>query len=412
MYEYGEDAGHAFIAMEFVEGKSLRDYFRLGVRFSVRDTVSVMVQLLDALEHAHLHSVWHRDIKPANIIITTSGRMKLADFGIARIEGSDRTKTNMLLGTAGYIAPEYYLSATFDHRVDIFAAGGVFYELLTGQAPFRGTQEAIMFNTCYVDPEPPSVVTVGQCPPQFDAIIARALKKTPDERYPSASAMREAILAVNTELASDAASDTTVIMAPLRTTEWPSVPSVNISLMSGPKFADGTHSPTLTPPPTGWDATVLARVERELAKLVGPMARVLARRAAHEHRELETLASALADSHTSAAQREAFLAGAFGEGPGVSNSGQSSRRTTPSSQIVNALVPADTTPSSAFKHGLSAAETDRVTRTLTSYIGPIAKIVVKRAVAAQLDRREFFARLAAAIDAKTDSERFLREVRA
>jgi serine/threonine protein kinase len=109
VYEYGEDEQFAFIAMEYVEGNTLREYLSRGVGFDERDTVSIMAQLLDALEFAHRNSIWHRDIKPANIIIMSNGRIKLADFGIARIENADRTRANLLMGTPGYIAPEYYL---------------------------------------------------------------------------------------------------------------------------------------------------------------------------------------------------------------------------------------------------------------------------------------------------------------
>ena len=89
-----------------------------------------MAQLLDALHYAHEHGVWHRDIKPANIIVMSNGRIKLTDFGIARIESPICTRTNVIMGTPGYIAPELYLGSDVDHRVDIFAAGVLFYQLL------------------------------------------------------------------------------------------------------------------------------------------------------------------------------------------------------------------------------------------------------------------------------------------
>jgi len=120
IYEYGEDTNHAFIAMEYVEGNSLREYLARGARFEERDIVSIMSQLLDALDFAHKRTVWHRDVKPANIIIMGNGRIKLADFGIARIESSDRTLANVIMGTPGYIAPEHYLGQPARRR---FAAG-------------------------------------------------------------------------------------------------------------------------------------------------------------------------------------------------------------------------------------------------------------------------------------------------
>src|SRR6266571_3079447 len=135
VYDYGEDASVAYIAMEYVEGNSLREYLGRGTRFAERDAVSVMSQLLEGLAHAHERRVWHRDIKPANIIVMMNGRVKVADFGIARIEASDLTQTGAMLGSPGYMAPEQYAAAAIDHRADLFAAGVVFYQLVTGAKP-------------------------------------------------------------------------------------------------------------------------------------------------------------------------------------------------------------------------------------------------------------------------------------
>jgi len=190
VYEYGEDAQYAYIAMEYVEGNSLREYLARGTRFDEHDTVSIMAQLLDALEYAHSKAVWHRDIKPANIIVMSNGRIKLTDFGIARIETADRTRTNVIMGTPGYIAPELYLGGQADQRIDIFAAGVLFYHLLAMQPPFRGRPEAVMHDVCYHDPEPPSEVDPEHRWPQYDALVAHALQKSPADRWPSPNAFR------------------------------------------------------------------------------------------------------------------------------------------------------------------------------------------------------------------------------
>src|SRR5579871_2643451 len=195
VYEYGETDDYAFIAMECVEGTSLRDYFSQKAQFPEGDAVSIMAQLLDALGYAHDHEVVHRDVKPANIIIMRNGRIKLADFGIARLEASDRTQTGLIMGTPGYIAPEYYFSIPIDHRVDIFAAGVVLYELLSGETPFRGSPEAVMRAVCYEDPAAPSSTGFRRPLTQYDAIVARALQRKVEDRYPSAASFRQALLA-------------------------------------------------------------------------------------------------------------------------------------------------------------------------------------------------------------------------
>ena len=184
VYEYGEDAHYAFIAMEFVEGNNLRDYIANGTNFDEQDTVSIMAQLLDALHYAHNAAVWHRDIKPANIIVMSNGRIKLTDFGIARLEIADRTRTNVIMGTPGYIAPELYLGGQVDHRIDIFAAGVLFYQLLARKSPFRGGPEAIMHDVCYHDPDPASKADPAHRWPQYDAIVARAHRQVAGRSFP------------------------------------------------------------------------------------------------------------------------------------------------------------------------------------------------------------------------------------
>src|SRR6266705_2622339 len=195
VYDYGEDASVAYIAMEYVEGNSLREYLGRGTRFAERDAVSVMSQLLEGLAHAHERRVWHRDIKPANIIVMMNGRVKVADFGIARIEASDLTQTGAMLGSPGYMAPEQYAAAAIDHRADLFAAGVVFYQLVTGAKPFVGTSEQITYATCHTDALRPSLADPGKGWERYDPIIAKALAKRPEDRFQTAEAFRAAVVA-------------------------------------------------------------------------------------------------------------------------------------------------------------------------------------------------------------------------
>ena len=211
VYEYGEDSSYAFIAMELVEGSNLRDYIANGTSFDEQDTVSIMSQLLDALHYAHSSTVWHRDIKPANIMVMSNGRIKLTDFGIARLESADRTRTNVIMGTPGYIAPELYLGGHVDHRMDIFAAGVVFYQLLARKSPFRGGPEAIMHDVCYHDPEPASKADPAHRWSQYDAIVARAIAKAPADRFQSAGDFRSAILDAYAQPVANTISEATIV---------------------------------------------------------------------------------------------------------------------------------------------------------------------------------------------------------
>jgi serine/threonine-protein kinase len=216
VYDYGEEADVAYIAMEYVEGNSLREYFGRGARFGERDAVSIMSQLLESLGHAHERRVWHRDIKPANLIVMMNGRVKVADFGIARIEASELTQTGAVMGSPGYMAPEQYAAREIDHRADLFAAGVVFYQLLTNTKPFVGTQEQIAYAVCHTQAPKPSTVDPGHAWQRYDAILATALAKKPEERYQGAEAFLAAILDAHAAPVSPAVSEETIITEILR----------------------------------------------------------------------------------------------------------------------------------------------------------------------------------------------------
>ena len=160
VFDYGESENVSYIAMEYVQGNSLREYFNRGTRFSEADTVSVMAQLLEALQHAHDAGVWHRDIKPANLIIMGNGRLKIADFGIARIEASQLTQTGVVMGSPGYMAPEQYSGGTIDWRADLFACGVVMHQLLTGERLYTGSAEQVAYKICHQEPPPPSALSL------------------------------------------------------------------------------------------------------------------------------------------------------------------------------------------------------------------------------------------------------------
>jgi tRNA A-37 threonylcarbamoyl transferase component Bud32 len=211
VYDYGESGSIAYIAMEFVQGNSLREYFNRGTRFAERDAISVMVQLLDALQHAHDQGVWHRDIKPANMIIMTSGKVKIADFGIARIDTSTLTQTGVVMGSPGYMAPEQYAGGKVDRRADLFAAGVVMYQLLTGARPFAGSVESIPYKICHVEPPLPSEAEPDRGWERYNAVITRALAKKPEDRFQTADEFRAGILEAYAKPVAATVSEETII---------------------------------------------------------------------------------------------------------------------------------------------------------------------------------------------------------
>ena len=146
----------AFIAMEFVKGRELKSYFDANERFPLHEIARIMGEILAALDHAHTNGVTHRDIKPGNLIMLADGRVKVADFGIARIETSELTQIGEVMGTPSYMSPEQFQGQTVDLRSDIFSCGVILYQFLTGEKPFVGNTTTIMYKVLGQEPLPPS----------------------------------------------------------------------------------------------------------------------------------------------------------------------------------------------------------------------------------------------------------------
>jgi serine/threonine protein kinase len=196
VYDFGNENDLAYIVMEFIEGKELKDSFDANERFDLKTSFRLMSELLDALELAHEAGIVHRDIKPGNVMITTEGHSKLTDFGVARVtepdgEQAEATKVGAMVGTPSYMSPEQIQGQKADRRSDIFSAGIIFYQFLTGKKPFEGTQYALQQKIVMEDPVWPSAIV--QVPPEYDRVIARALAKDVDQRYQTARAFGDAL---------------------------------------------------------------------------------------------------------------------------------------------------------------------------------------------------------------------------
>ena len=160
VFDYGETPEVAYIVMEFVEGTALKKLLDRNERFPLAEIVRMMRALLAGLQYSHERGVVHRDIKPANVMLTPSGEIKIADFGIARIESSSLTQAGTMMGTPSYMSPEQFMGQTVDSRSDIYSAGVVLYQLLTGEKPFDGGLTAIMHKVLHTEAPPPSALSV------------------------------------------------------------------------------------------------------------------------------------------------------------------------------------------------------------------------------------------------------------
>jgi beta-lactam-binding protein with PASTA domain len=183
VYDQGTDKGYVFLAMEYVPGRTLRDLLTERGRLGPREALQVMQPVLSALGAAHRAGMIHRDVKPENVLLTADGQVKVADFGLARAEtASKQTKTGVIIGTVGYLAPEQVISGDADTRTDVYAAGIMLFELVTGRQPYDGgTPLAVAYKHVNETVPLPSSVIPG-LPPQLDALVASATNRDPARR--------------------------------------------------------------------------------------------------------------------------------------------------------------------------------------------------------------------------------------
>jgi predicted Ser/Thr protein kinase len=432
VYDYGETADLAYIAMEFVDGTALSAL--IGERpCALPRALDWFSDLLAGLDYAHAHGVVHRDIKPANLLVTRDGRVKISDFGIARIESSTLTQIGTMLGTPSYMSPEQFRGDAVDGRSDLFSAAIVLYQMLTGQRPFSGSSATVMQQVLNHTPAPPSTLNAALSP-AFDDVVMRALAKAPHERHGDARAFQRALAdALDAAHAADAtvfagraapaAPDDATIMAP-RTlhgarTGWAERPlqplqpmqpvqSVRAGVAAGAATTRGgaTAGGGATLP--DWLQHAAPELEAVLTRQVGPMARLLLRRVAQSASDFDGLADALL-AHIPSPQARAMFerqvteirtrhlpptrTGADGTAAGAAGAGTSGG--------------GQAAPAQASALAVTPAQAAALTPLLAAAIGPIAAVVVKRALHAPCSRAEFVARLAAHIEADGARARFL-----
>jgi len=270
--------------MEFVEGETLGA--KRG-RISLWQGTDYISQVLAALAYAHRRGVVHRDVKPSNIMVTADGRTKLLDFGLAAsTREAGLTSSGAVLGSIHYMSPEQVSGEKVDLRSDLYSLGITLYEVITGRVPFNGKGEYALLTAHLKEaPRPPSELN-GDVSPELSAIVLRALAKSPGERFQSAEEFLQALDAMR--LAQTASLQKPVPFSPGSTT----------TAQAGVSPRGGDHS---------YESSVLERVSKELAEYVGPIAKVLVKRAAVKSATLDELYRALAEEIDSSQARERFL---------------------------------------------------------------------------------------------------------
>jgi len=198
IFDAGEDAGTAYIAMELLRGRHLVDFTEPARLLPPAIVIEIVARLADGLQYAHLNQVVHRDIKPANVMFDPpSGELKITDFGIARLTDSNRTRTGVVLGTPSFMSPEQLQGRAVTGSSDLFSLGVTLYQLLTGQLPFRADSMPGLMLKIVQEPHVPARAVVPALPLAVDAFFERALAKNPAERFPSGAAMALALRELN-----------------------------------------------------------------------------------------------------------------------------------------------------------------------------------------------------------------------
>ncbi len=187
IYDVGRSGDIAYIAMEFLQGRELRDILNDEKLLPVDQVLDIVAQVAMGLAYAHEHGIIHRDIKPSNIMVGRDNQVKITDFGIARMASAAvRTQTGMVLGSPKYMSPEQVMGKLTDQRSDIFSLGVMLYEMLTGKPAFMGENvNAIMYQTLNAIPQPPSSLN-SAVPDMLNFIVAKALAKDLEHRYQNA----------------------------------------------------------------------------------------------------------------------------------------------------------------------------------------------------------------------------------
>jgi len=418
VYHFGEDPAFDYIVMEYVAGHSVNDYLKRPGQLTTNDVLCLMFQLLDALHYAHESGVVHRDIKPANLMVSGDGRLKITDFGIARTETSQITRINTVVGSPGYMAPEQYTGGPLDRRVDVFSAGVMLYQMLTGVMPFAGADEAIMYQIVYGQHEPLTRRLNDMAYAAFDMIIDRALAKEPADRYASALEFRDALTVVATQpvppvlprdrvLSFAAGGDTTIVRLASRPAAGAAPAAAPVAAPAPARPPAPAPRPTVSAPgldatgltsvpvPTGWDETQLADLEKILMQHIGPVGKVLVRRAARGYADLGEVRDHVALGIVDRELRERFIAA--------------------STRLVGHAAPAPaprgprelahTLPVSGHENEpLHADDADKAAAVMAGSLGPIARVLAKKSAARSSTREQFVAdilgNLTPGIDAK------------
>jgi hypothetical protein len=390
VYDFLDQSGDPAIVMELVDGTSLHRTMRDPAPRVASSLPGFLLQVLEGLGYAHGQGIIHRDIKPANILVTAAGHVKIADFGIARLAGTNATMGGAMLGTPSYMAPEQLTDDRVDRRADLFAVGSVLYEILGGKPPFAGrtVSEAILRLSSSDPADMAPIIAAGA--ERFVPLLQRALAKDRVRRFQTADEFVVALQAASSGSRADIEDDGATIV------------------MGSPRVRGAAFDPPL-----------LQRIELHLARFVGPMARMMVARAAQRVSSPGDLYASLARELPNAADRSLFLR-LLGGGrvePSLGGRDGPGRTMVPRTMAPATMGPrtatSQTIPPYTFAAGsIPSAAAAAAQAALVQYVGPIARVLVRDAASQATSGRDFIDRLCAHVTKPDERAALQRRLRA
>lgn len=372
VFDYVEHEGAPYIVMEYVNAGTLDTVLKRGALPPVRQVGEIMAQLLFALGYAHSKGVIHRDVKPANILCPSASSIKVSDFGVAHLESLDLTRpgTGGPVGTPNYMAPERFLGRPADARSDLFSAGIILYQLLTGSKPFIASDLAELLRLL-MDTDPPSIRRFRpELWPELDDVVAKALARNPEDRFANAETFIDAL---NTAIEKRPAENA----VPLDLTA--------LSHQPGKEAAGTTRQPLNQTMADVLAPDTIDELSKTLARFLGPIARFVVKQASQKATDVDSFIDLLNREIREETDAVAFRAAAG---------------------RVLQTVPVFATAGPVMKV-VSDAEIKAVTGMLLPLVGPVASVLVARQAEKAVGREDFYRRLAEFIPSDQDRARFL-----
>jgi serine/threonine protein kinase len=391
IFDFGIENETSYIVMEYVEGTELKEEMHHQRISTVVQAIKILLQILDGLEMAHSKGVIHRDIKPANIIMLADGRVKVSDFGVARLDTSDLTSAGFMVGTPNYMSPEGLRGEQVDHRSDLYSCALLLLEIITRSKPYAGRNTEELLAALELQTQIAQNLRY-----KLDQCIRKALSSDPGQRYQSAAKFRMALASLIDQFSEDEEDDqkTMIIAAPQRPSVTPPHSQASQSQMGA------------------WNPDLLKAIEDSLIKYIGPMAKVLIRKNSKTAISVSALSQQLAEQIPSDKDRMAFLKNLSKSG--VYSSAVSGLQQ--SNSLVSGVNPATNADASSLAAVVPASQItlndlDKITKALLFHVGPLASRIVKHASKSCTDTDELILKVSAHIPDDKERSDFIQKLR-